>query len=102
MKKIALILGFLLVSSGVFAQDRNDLRGPAYKNYKPWEHKKTPIVIYSDSDKKSLTGPAYKNYKRSKDTSKTNRVIISISGNERQKLRGPAYKNYKPWRKKAK
>tara|TARA_R110001583_G_scaffold19104_3_gene75204 strand:+ start:2053 stop:2376 length:324 start_codon:yes stop_codon:yes gene_type:complete len=107
MKKAALILGFLVVSFGVFAQEksdlkRSDLKGPAYKNYKPWKHKTTPIKIYSVNKKKSLTGPAYKNYKPWRDTSKAEAVVVNTSGHERQKLTGPAYKNYKPWRKKAK
>ena len=63
MKKVALILGFLVISFGAFAQEksivkRSDLKGPAYKNYKPWEHKTVPTVIYLDNKKKSLKGPA--------------------------------------------
>ncbi|MDG1728742.1 MAG: hypothetical protein P8K68_03215 [Algibacter sp.] len=107
MKKVALILGFLVVSFGAFTQKesdlkRSDLQGPAYKNYKPWKHKTTPTLIYSNNKKASLTGPAYKNYKPWKDTSKVEAVVVNTSGHERQKLTGPAYKNYKPWIKKAK
>tara|TARA_R110000868_G_scaffold353985_4_gene615238 strand:- start:2143 stop:2466 length:324 start_codon:yes stop_codon:yes gene_type:complete len=107
MKNIALILGFLVVSFGAFAQEksevkRSDLRGPAYKNYKPWQHKTTPTTIYSVNKKKQLEGPAYKNYKSWRDTSKVEVVAVNTSGTERQKLTGPAYKNYKPWIKKAK
>lgn len=103
MKKVALILGFLVVSFGVFAQEkseikRSDLQGPAYKNYKPWKHKTTLIKIYSVNNKKSLTGPAYKNYKPWKDTSKAEAVVVN-TGSDRQKLTGPAYKNYKPNKK---
>lgn len=99
MKKITLILGFLVVSFGAFAQEKNnvkrsDLQGPAYKNYKSWEHKTVPTVIYSMNKKKTLTGPEYKNYKPWKDTSKVEAVVVT-SGHERQKLKGPAYKNYK-------
>lgn len=107
MKKVALILGFFVVSFGAFAQKesnlkRSDLQGPAYKNYKPWKHKTVPITIYSINKKKSLTGPAYKNYKPWRDNSKVEAVAVNTSGNERQKLTGPAYKNYKPWKNKAK
>lgn len=107
MKKVALILGFLVVSFGVFAQEksnvkRSDLQGPAYKNYKPWKHKTTLTEIYAVNRKRSLTGPAYKNYKPWRDTSKVEAVLVSTGGNERQKLTGPAYKNYKPWKKKVK
>lgn len=106
MKKVALILGFILVSFGASAQEksdvkRSDLKGPAYKNYKPWKHKTVPTVVYSVNNKESLKGPAYKNYKPWKDTSKAEASVVITSGHERQKLRGPAYKNYKPWKKKA-
>ncbi|WP_396600392.1 hypothetical protein [Algibacter sp. R77976] len=102
MKKVALILGFLVVSFGAFSQEksnvkRSDLQGPAYKNYKSWKHKTVPTKLYTTNRKKGLTGPEYKNYKTWKDTSKVEEVVIT-SGHERQKLTGPAYKNYKPWR----
>jgi hypothetical protein len=100
MKIVALMLGFLFVSFGAFAQKRSDLQGPAYKNYKPWKHKTVATEVYAIDRKKSLTGPAYKNYKPWRDPSKTEAVIIKTSGHERQKLTGPAYKNYKPWKKK--
>ena len=104
MKKIAFIIGFLIVSFGTFAQEkknveRSDLKGPAYKNYKPWKHKTVTSAIYSVSKKKSLTGPAYKNYKPWRDKRKMETVLINTGGTERQKLMGPAYKNYKPWKK---
>ena len=107
MKKVALILGILLVSFGAFAQEtsdlkRSDLKGPAYKNYKPGKHKTTPIKIYSLNKKKSLTGPAYKNYKPWSDNSKVEAVLVNTGSSERQKLTGPAYKNYRPSRTKAK
>lgn len=107
MKKVAFILGFLIVSFGSFAQEkknvkRSDLRGPAYKNYKPGKHKTIAPAIYSVNRKKSLRGPAFKNYKPWRDTTKVETVLINTGGTERQKLRGPAYKNYKPWKKKVK
>ena len=105
MKKIALILGVLLISFGAFAQEGNnvkqsDLKGPAYKNYKHWMHKTVPTKIYSESNKESLQGPAYKNQQQWKNTPKENLVEVKIGGSERQKLTGPAYKNYGPWSKK--
>jgi len=104
MKKVALILGFILVAFGASAQEkdnvkRSDLKGPAYKNYKPWKHKTQATTLYTTNRKQALTGPAYKNYKPWKDTSKVEVVVVNTSGTERQKLTGPAYKNYKPWKK---
>lgn len=99
MKKIIFTLAFALISVGVFAQQkRSDLKGPAYKNYKPWLHKSEPVVIYAEVSKTKLTGPAYKNQKPWKDTSDKVYVPI-VYGSERSKLKGPAYKNYKPWKK---
>lgn len=103
MKKIALILGFLVISLNAFAQEQtnmkqSDLKGPAYKNYKHWMHKATPTKIYSESNKVALQGPAYKNQQALKNTEKGNLVAVKIGGSERQKLTGPAYKNYQPWR----
>ncbi|WP_010521866.1 hypothetical protein [Aquimarina agarivorans] len=103
MKKAVLILGFLVISLGAFAQKRSDFQGPKYKNYKYWKHNNAPTVVYSTDKKKALTGPAYKNYKPWKDTSKVVRKKVIINGtNERQKLAGPKYKNYKPWLNKGK
>ena len=105
MKKIALILGVLLVSLSTFAQEvsnmkQSDLKGPAFKNYKHWMHNASPVKIYSENNKKSLQGPAYKNYQPEKDTSKKELVEVKIGGSETQKLTGPAYKNHGPWSKK--
>lgn len=107
MKKVVLIIGVFLVSFGAFAQvesnvKQSDLKGPAFKNYKPWMHKTGPIKIYSENNKESLQGPAYKNYQARKDTSKKDLVVVNTAGTERQKLTGPAYKNYGPWSKKEK
>lgn len=106
MKEVAFILGFVFISVGAFAQEKtevkkSDLKGPAYKNYKPWKHKTVPTVVYTLEREEKLTGPAYKNYKPWKDQAKKEKVAIKVGDSERQKLTGPAYKNYKPWRKKA-
>jgi hypothetical protein len=102
MKNIALILGLLVICFSGFAQEesnvkRNDLKGPAFKNYKSWMHKAVPTKIYSENNKKTLQGPAYKNQQTWKNTSKQELVLVEIGGTERQQLTGPAYKNYGPW-----
>ncbi|WP_010521865.1 hypothetical protein [Aquimarina agarivorans] len=99
MKKAVLILGFLVISLGAFAQKRSDFQGPKYKNYKYWQHDNAPTVVYSSDQQKSLTGPAYKNYKPWRNTKEVSKVEVITNGtNERQKLTGPKYKNYKPWK----
>lgn len=107
MKKIALILGFLVITFNAMAQDKNnvkqsDLKGPAYKNFKSWMHKAVPTKIYSESNKVSLQGPAYKNQKAASNTPKENLVLVQTTGSERQQLTGPAYKNHGPWNKTSK
>lgn len=102
MKTIALILGVIGFSFNSFAQvennvKRNDLKGPAYKNYQVWMDKSEPAKIYSENNKTPLVGPAYKNQQVSTNSSKKELVVVNTSGNERQKLTGPAYKNHGPW-----
>jgi hypothetical protein len=104
MKKLALILGVIGFSYSVVAQEandvkRNDLQGPAYKNYQVWMDKSEPLKVYSQNTITSLEGPAYKNQQPAKETPKENLVQVKIGGSERQKLSGPAYKNYGPWSK---
>ncbi|WP_417942117.1 hypothetical protein [Flavobacterium sp. RS13.1] len=104
MKNIALILGVLFISFGGFAQEepnvkQSDLKGPAFKNYKVWEHETVPAKIYAETNKVSLQGPAFKNEQPVRNTPKENLAEVKIGGSERQKLTGPAYKNFGPWSK---
>lgn len=98
MKKIVLTSVFILISSFVLAQeqDRKNLKGPAFKNYKVWEHKLQPVVLYVGSDKLGLQGPAYKNYKPWENKNKLTKIVAISS--KRPKVTGPKYKNYKPWK----
>ncbi len=96
MKNLVLVIAFVFISTSIFAQKRKDLKGPAYKNYKVWEHKSEPTPIFVNTNKKDLKGPAYKNYKPWRDNSKKTKIVVVSS--KRSKLTGPAYKNYKPWR----
>ncbi|QDO93196.1 hypothetical protein FNB79_04125 [Formosa sediminum] len=100
MKNIYLVLGLIFVSTTVaFAQDRNEFKGPEYKNYKVWEHETTPKLIYTTTNKEVVTGPEFKNKKQwDRQEEKQNYTAITI-GTERSKLKGPAYKNYKHWKK---
>ncbi len=107
MKKVTFILVVLAISCSAFAQEgknvkRNDLKGPAYKNYQVWMDKSEPLKIYSQIDKISLEGPAYKNQQFEQATPKENLAVVKIGVDERQKLNGPDYKNYGPWSRKVK
>ncbi len=103
MKKVTLILGFLVVSFGAVAQEKDnvkqsDLKGPEYKNYN--SHNTVPTEIYSVTNVKSLQGPEYKNNKPLKGASKEEFVVVKTVDNEQQNLKGPEFKNYNPLRKK--
>ncbi|KJD34074.1 hypothetical protein PK35_04915 [Tamlana nanhaiensis] len=96
MKKVAIIAIALVFTASAFAQKRNEFKGPAYKNYKPWQHDVEPTVVYTVVEKENLTGPEYKNQKVwEKDNTEAYKVITI--GTKRSKLKGPAYKNYKAW-----
>lgn len=106
MKNIVLVLGVLLISFSAFAQEeptkvkQSDLKGPAFKNYKVWEHETVSTKIYSENNKQPLQGPAFKNAQPIKETSEKELVEVKIGNPERLKLTGPAYKNHGPWSKK--
>ncbi|MBD0823328.1 MULTISPECIES: hypothetical protein [Aestuariibaculum] len=95
MKNLLFILAFVFVSFSAFSQDRSDLKGPAYKNYKPWKHKTEAKPVFTSNTKTDLKGPEYKNrkvWKKSEEASYT-QVVVE---NKKANLMGPAYKNYKP------
>ncbi|MBD0831247.1 hypothetical protein [Aestuariibaculum sediminum] len=98
MKNLLFILAFVFVSFSAFSQDRSDLKGPAYKNYKPWKHKTEAKPAFTSETKSNLTGPAYKNRKVWKKESDAEYTKVA-TGHERSELMGPAYKNYKPGKK---
>ncbi|WP_152286527.1 hypothetical protein [Flavicella marina] len=86
----------ILVGVGMNAQSRNDLKGPAAKNYKPWQHKtKTVEITSSSTHQQSLRSHEHKNYKPWKDNSE--RTKIEVVSSNKHKLRSPEAKNYKPW-----
>lgn len=100
MRKLIIFLIIVFLSVKGFAQEkanvkRNNLKGPAYKNYKPWLHKTKPVTIYIKKNKVKLMGPAFKNRKVWNTDKNTEYVAINITGSKRQKLTGPSYKNYK-------
>ncbi|WP_136482792.1 hypothetical protein [Cognatitamlana onchidii] len=100
MKKLAVLLALMFVSITSFAQKRSDLRGPQYKNYKPWKHDTKSTPLYTSNTKEGLKGPEYKNYKPWKNKGEAKYQEVATTVNERAKLTGPKYKNYKPWRNK--
>jgi hypothetical protein len=104
MKNLALILAFAFISFGAFAQKRNDLKGPAFKNYKPGKNITEATNIYVSNNKASLNSLEYKNYKPWQDdnSEKASKLTAITSNEKKSKLRSYEYKNYKPWRNKRK
>ncbi|MCH4552146.1 MULTISPECIES: hypothetical protein [Aestuariibaculum] len=95
MKNLYFILAFVFVTFSAFSQDRSDLKGPAYKNYKHGKNKTEVKQVYTSDNKANLTGPAYKNYKPGKNTEEATYTQV-VFENKKANLTGPAYKNYKP------
>ncbi|WP_299548934.1 hypothetical protein [Seonamhaeicola sp.] len=101
MRTLIFTLAMVFIASGVFAQKRSDLKGPAYKNYKPWLNKdksEPATVVYTTTKKEKLMGPAFKNNKpwQNNNNKEYNKVAFN---SKRVELKGPAFKNYKPWKK---
>lgn len=97
MKNLIWILAIAFVGSAT-AQKRNELQGPAAKNYKPWQHKVQTTVSVQSVDKSALKSKDIKNYKPwKKNTETTKKTLILASNYNRNKLQGPKAKNYKPW-----
>ena len=87
----------------IYTSERLNLKGPAYKNYKPWKNsskENTKVITLVKSKKSGLTGPDYKNYKPNKEDSSKKVKTIKLVESKRKDLKGLAYKNYKPWKNK--
>lgn len=94
----ATLLSLLLISfvSSLYAQNKRDLKGPKFKNYKPWLYKSQAVLLYSLLETDKLIGPAFKNKKRWQQKDKQLKYVPVVFGLERFKRTGPAFKNYKP------
>lgn len=98
MKYVSLLVVFFFVSVSVFAQKRNDFTGPKHKNFKPWIHKKTPTLVYKNTNSENVKGPEFKN-RKIWETKSEDLELITISKSKKSKLKGPKFKNHKPWDK---
>ncbi|MEQ8473611.1 MAG: hypothetical protein RIC35_20605 [Marinoscillum sp.] len=92
MKNILLIALAFCLAFAVEAQSK-DLKGPAYKNRKPWKDPKaTSTVTFKKGE--SLKGPVAKN---SRPLERKQGELVAIDLTTTEKPMGPAYKNRKPW-----
>lgn len=94
MNRIALIAMFgLLIVFGANAQ-KNNLKGPAYKNRKLWKSTVATTQVFTMSGE-TLKGPEAKN-SRPLERKSGEKVLVALGGNT-ESLMGPEYKNRKPW-----
>lgn len=76
-----------------FGQGKGDLKGPAAKNYKPWQDKTAKTTLATKSQTSELSGPEAKNAK-AWEIKETNLVAVKSVAN---KPKGPKAKNQKIW-----
>lgn len=87
----------ILLSVGVAnAQEWNELKGPAAKNYKPWKSQAKNASAEVRSERSDVQGPAFKNQKPWNQTDTTVPVDTTLDTSE--KVTGPKAKNRKPWK----
>ena len=95
---IIAVLFMVSLASQVVAQRKNDLKGPAAKNFKPWQSTDTGIKLYSKAELQVVQGPSAKNAKPWETQPGEFRVLSQAQPN-RNELKGPKAKNFKPWQK---
>lgn len=90
------ISAFLLTifALGVMASTGNDLKGPEYKNRKPWKNPKPQTTVYIKTGE-SVTGPEAKNLR---PLERKTGEEVAVNTVTKEKLTGPAYKNRKHFR----
>lgn len=98
MKKVMFAILFMSAATLAGAQGRNDLKGPAAKNYKAWTNKtqtEQNIVMKSQEAQKAQ-GPVAKNNKVRSEAATLDFVQVAVVS-EKSSLKGPAAKNTKVW-----
>lgn len=88
---------FLLSVAAANAQEWNELKGPAAKNYKPWKSQSKNVTAEVRSERAELQGPAFKNQKPWNQTGE--KVGVDTTLDTSDKVTGPKAKNKKPWKK---
>jgi hypothetical protein len=99
MKKIIipfLILSFFVATTSI-AQSRTQLKGPAAKNYKPWQDNSKTSKTYLTHSVEIKQGPEAKNAKVWSKKNKSEEAIVINMTSKPQNLKGPEAKNRTPW-----
>lgn len=86
----------LAIVFGASAQNDKDLKGPAYKNRKPWKDPRpaTTLVVKDGESIKGAGAKLLTPFERKSGDTSTVELIANTD-----KLKGPAYKNRKVWEK---
>ena len=97
MKSLIFAFAFLTIATVGFSQTDNDLKGPAAKNYKPWqqEDKAPAIKVYTSETATKLQGPSAKNKKTWELETKNYQETALVT--TRPRVTGPKAKNAKVW-----
>jgi len=97
MKSLLIAFAFMTVATFSYAQDKSDLKGPAAKNYKPWQknEKTATKKLYTLEASSKVQGPSAKN-KKSWESKSINYQEITLVANK-PKVTGPKAKNAKAW-----
>jgi len=95
MKSLLIAFVFMTVATFSYAQDKSDLKGPAAKNYKPWQNNEKAKKMYTLEASSKVQGPSAKN-KKSWDSKSINYQEITLVANK-PKVTGPKAKNAKAW-----
>lgn len=95
MKHLIALLFLLTMTVGLQAQSRNDLKGPAAKNYKVWQNKdQKQYAVNTQFKKERLMGPEAKNRVPWENKDFSN---LPTTQSVRKRVTGPDAKNRKPW-----
>lgn len=97
MKKLAFaIVALFFAVSFANAQEFQELKGPAAKNYKPWKQQARTGSLIVRTTPVDQQGPEAKNQKVwEQDTEKE---ALPVGTEARERVTGPEAKNRRPWR----
>lgn len=96
MIRFTFILSALFLALNVsHAQSHKDLKGPAAKNYKPWEQQARKSTLFIKLDGQDRKGPDFKNQKPWKEDQP--KEMVNTDLRTRERVTGPKAKNQKPW-----
>jgi hypothetical protein len=97
MKKLAFaIIAMFFTISLVNAQEFQELKGPAAKNYKPWKQQARTGSLLVKTTPVDQQGPEAKNQRVWEQDIEKEELPVGIEARER--VTGPEAKNKRPWK----